>query len=680
MDVLSKVPHPIPPDTLDPDSEQGKSVGKRYLVNKLNFINFQDSTILINFKHIKYGTVISLQAKPLPCAGDLLDCVWAENPIPERILQTYALQNLLVADGRKLLLVKPHVKSISQKMLSLELPETCEEVGSRKLRRYPCEGIEVQFIQNSALFRGSLLDFCAVSFRVKVTAVPPQTFQWVNPESPVSIIFSDGLENLYSGECRIIEQTSEQKTRTFVLEPLSHQIRRFAPKEFRTSRLILVPSPNIIFSHPLTRKTVNLKVIDLSGSGFSVEEDEDSSVLLPGLMVPELELSFANSFRVTCKAQVIYRNVPDEADGDRLVKCGLAILDMDARDHVRHLAILQQAKDGKSYVCNEVDLDSLWNFFFETGFIYPGKYAFIEVNKGKLKETYEKLYNQNPHIARHFIYQDKGVILGHMAMVRFYENSWLIHHHAASKTESMKAGLMVLNQISCFVNEIHNFFSAHLNFVLCYFRPENKFPNRIFGGFAKRLNDSAGCSLDTFAYFHFQKPHKDIADLPDPWELTGTRPEDLQELESFYGQESGGLMLHALDLEPDMVDRDQLSQEYQKQNLKRESHLYSLKKDGSLKAVIMVNISDIGLNMSDLTNCTKVIVLDDEDLPRDIFFATLAHISTNYDQNEMPVLLYPVNYAEGQSISYEKLYTMWVLNLQYLDHYFKFCDTIFRRI
>jgi hypothetical protein len=679
MDNPKKVSHLTPLHHGDQPLETGKSVIKQHLVNKLNFINFQDGTIFINFKHTKFGNSASLQAKPLPCGGDRLDCIWLENPALERIVQTYTLESFLIAEGKKLFLVKPErIISISPKMVSLRLPETCDEVLSRQVHRYPCEGIRVQLIQNSAFFQGDLIDFSAVSFSVQVSAVPPQTFQWVNPETPTNLIITDGTENIFSGECRIVRQTDDQKTRTFVLEPLNQRIRRFAPKEFRSTRLKLIPSPDIIFVHPLTKKTVNLKVIDLSGSGFSVEEREDAAVLLPGLMIPELELSYANGIRFTCKSQVIYRKTDGECDHE-LVRCGLAILDMDPKDHVRHLALLHQASDGKAYVCNEVDLDTLWNFFFETGFIYPQKYAFIQANKEKLKETYEKLYNSNPNIARHFIYQDKGVIFGHMAMVRFYENSWMIHHHAAIKSESMKSGLMVLNQISRYVNDIHNFYSAHLNFVFCYFRPDNKFPSRIFGGFAKHLNDPGGCSLDTFAYFHFQRPFKSPAELMDPWQLTEGEAEDLQELESFYGQESGGLMLQALDLGSDMVDRARLSREYQKLNFKRESKLFSLRKDGNLKAIILVNVSDIGLNLSNLTNCAKIIALDGEDLPRDIFSASLAHISAMYDENEMPVLLYPVTYAESQAIPYEKLYTMWVLNLQYLDKYFKFCDTLFRR-
>ncbi len=679
MEGKQKIPQGVSIINKDSEKETKKEVSKKQLINKLNYINFQDGTVLINLKHTKYNSKISLHAKLQPCHNDCLECIWIETEGLHQKLKSYEFQNLLVNDGQNLLLVKPEMNSISVKGISLVLPEKCYEISSRKVRRHLCKDINVSLFQNGALFYGSLIDFSAVSFRVEVSTAPPQTFEWVNPEFPVNVVFSEGPETLYSGECRIIRQTRSQKTRNYVLEPLSHQIQRFKPKEFRSTRQKLTPSPNTIFIHPFTKKMVNLKVVDLSGSGFSVEEDEYNTVLLPGMIIPELELTFASSFKIKCKAQVVYR-ICGEEEENNWVKCGLSILDMDIQDHVRLIGLLHQAQDKKSYVSNKVDMDALWNFFFETGFIYPKKYAHIEANKEKIKETYEKLYTQNPNIARHFIYQDKGRIMGHMAMVRFYENSWLIHHHAADSSASLKAGLIVLSQISHYVNNLHNLFSAHLNFVFCYFRPENKFPNRVFGGVARNIKNPKGCSIDTFAYFHLRRIIHNEADMSEPWRLVESRSEDLLELESFYEHESGGLMIHALDLEPGKDDIDELSKEYQRLGFKRERHLFSLKKHGRLKAIIMVNIADIALNLSDLTNCIKVVVLDPVDLPKNTLYLIISMLYIKFKYNELPVLLYPVSYAESQSIPFEKLYTLWVLDLQYLDHYFKFCNTYFRRI
>jgi hypothetical protein len=678
MDKLHIIPRCLSSDSEDRSSESARSFSKRYLVNKLNYINFQDRTILVNLKHNKYATITSLQATTLPCAGDRLDCVWAEIPGPG-ILGSHTFHNLFITDGKKCLLVNPEVISINEHGISLLLPETCSELNGRKMKRYPITGIQVLINQNSAILKGSLLDYSSISFCTRVTTTSPQVFQWINFAASVTLHLYANHELLYSGECMIIRQSLEQTTGILVLSAINDRFQRYKPKQFRSTRYKLLPSPNMVFVHPLTGKSVNLKTIDLSGSGFSVEENAGSSLLFAGLTLPKLELNFAGSFRITCRAQVVYRNTSSNGEKDGVVKCGLAILDMDMVDQIKLLSLLHQTDNRNSYINTSVDMDTLWSFFFETGFIYPEKYAFFQTNKSEVKRLYEQLYNHNPGIARHFIHQEQGAILGHMSMVRCYDNSWLIHHHAASKIESMKAGIMVLKQISCYANDLHHLQSAHLNYVFCYYRPDNKFPNRIFGGFSRELDDPGGCSLDKFAYFHYRQKKFNQGPLYEPWTLTEVRSEDFAELKRFYRHVSGGLMIDAFDLQSGIIPQDGLAKEYQRLGFKKEKRLYSLLEEGQLKALILANITDIGLNMANLTNCATVIVIDDS-IPRYYIESALSQVAGEYEHQEMPVLIYPVSYAEKESLPCEKNYTLWIMNLEYLDQYFKFCDSFFSSI
>jgi len=656
----------------------GKQLSKEYLVNKLNFTNFQDSTILINFKHKKYDLSISFHARPKPCSGNKLDCLWVETDEINEKLHSYKFSNFFVIDDTKLLSVTPEVSGINDEGISFTLPETCYEISSRKVARHSCEAINVQLIQNSSFFYGTLTDFNPVSFCIELKIVPPQTFQWLNKNLNVNIILSNESETLYAGECKILKNTRGHKTRQYVLKPVECQIQRYKQKDHRSKRQKIIPSPDIIFRHPFTKKLVTLKVIDISGSGFSAEEDENSAVLLPGMIIPELELNFADKSMVKCKAQVLYRQISCGDQSGIRVKCGIAVLDMQLEDSMKLLSILHQEKEGNSYVCNRVDMDALWDFFFETGFIYPDKYEFIQNNKRQIKDTYEKLYTQHPNIARHFIYQDKNRILGHVAMLRFYENTWLVHHHAAKKSSPNRAGLIVWNQLGDFIYNCHRLYSLHMDFIMMYYRTENKFPSRVFGGTARYIKNPKKCSMDDFAYFHYKNTLCIKHGLPGQWELTETRREHLEELKSFYEHGSGGLMLSALDLEPDMVDLDELSKEYQKLGFKRERLIFSLKKSNDLKAIIMANISDIGLNLSELTSCIKVIILDSSDLSREVLNKTLLLLTEIMKRKEISVLLYPVSYAEKELVSYEKIYRMWILDMQYIDNYFRFIKRLLR--
>ncbi len=671
---------------LDERLDEKKKVSRKDLINDLNYVNFQDETILLNFRHKKYDSVLSLRAKPLPCLGDVLDCR-LDNPNVVGDLRSYDFCHFLLTDGRKILLAKPEVKAMSEDRISFLLPETSHELSFRKVKRHPCQGIQADMMQNGVVLSGTLLEFSAASFRIEVTVVPPQSFRWINPKATAMVILKDDRNIIFSGECRILRQSLGQRTRSFALEAVHTNVRRFKPKEFRSERQKLSPSPNIIFKHPLTGRLVNLEVIDISGCGFSVGESYGNSVLMAGMIIPELEIEFANSFKIACKAQVIYTNPTEpHEDGTCSVRCGIAILDMDMKDQVKLSSLLYRVTEGRSYVCNRVDLDALWKFFFETGFFYPKKYALIQPSKEKLKETYEKLYFENPEIIRHFIYQEKGSIYGHISMIRFYENTWVFHHHAATGSGLRKAGVVVLEQIGRYASDFSSLYSTHMNFIASYFRPENKFPNRVFGGFTRSLNDLSGSSIDRFAYFHLEPPSgtpPESALKEARGELSPTQPNDLLELESFYEKTSGGLLLYALDMAPDMISPNGLNEEYRRLGFRRERSLYSLKKEGELKAIVMLTLSDIGLNLSNLTNCIHIIVLDQEDFPRSVLSSALLALMRHLritDYEDFPVLLYPVSYAQRQSLEYEKTYDLWVFSTLYGDQYFGFMDNLLNRI
>jgi hypothetical protein len=425
---------------------------------------------------------------------------------------------------------------------------------------------------------------------------------------------------------------------------------------------------------------LSLKVVDLSGSGFSVEEDELNAQLLAGLTIPEVDVRFSNNVSVNCKAQVVYRRVCSEGKKGVWVKCGLAIIDMDTENNVKLLSLLHQANNRYSYICNKVDLDALWGFFFESGFIYPDKYAYIEANKDRIKNVYEKLYTQSPSIARHFIYQEKGNILGHMAMVRFYEDAWLIHHHAAKKSALNKAGLIVLKQIGHFINDSYRLNSIHLKHVMMYYRPNNRFPSRVFGGACQQIDDPKCCSVDAFAYVHFPAAPGPVAAIAGPWELNPAQPEDLAELQDFYEYGSGGLMLNALGLDPDRIGRTELEEEYRRLGFKKDKHLFALKADGQLKAIILVNITDFGFNLSNLTNCIKFIVVDPEGLSGDIFKKVIFKLNEKYPFEELTVLVNPVSFAETIQLPFEKIYNMWIMNTRFSDPYFRYLKRLLKHV
>ena len=366
----------------------------------------------------------------------------------------------------------------------------------------------------------------------------------------------------------------------------------------------------------------------------------------------------------------------DTQSEEPVIRSGLAFLDMRVEDHFRLLALLQQAADANAYFCGKIDIQALWKFFFDSSFIYPEKYKFIQSNKDTIKATYQKLYNKSSGISSHFIYQKNGQILAHTAMLRFYERSWLIHHHAAVRSNNPLAGLQVLYNVSHFIMAGHRLDSLKMDYVFCYYQPGNKFPAHVFGGTAARINNPQICSVDNFAYYHHHSRNEST--LPDGWFVRETNEDDLRDLANFYEAGWNGLLLRALQLEAGQTGCTMLKQDFRKFGLRRERHLLSLYYQGRLCAIFLVNQSDLGLNMSDLTNAITAIVVHPGNLTREIFATTIQHFEQYYRLKEIPVMIFPARAAQKIGLALEKTYCLWVYNTENLDHYFRCLQRYFK--
>ena len=182
-------------------------------------------------------------------------------------------------------------------------------------------------------------------------------------------------------------------------------------------------------------------------------------------MISDLSIILAGISIANCAVQIIYRRM-EEND----IHYGIAILDMDIHSYSRINHILGINSDPQISVSTEVDLDALWEFFFQTGFIYPEKYGFCVAHRENFTKTYRKLYQENPEIARHITYEKNGRIYGHMSMIRAYERTWLIQHHAARPMENNKlTGFAVLRQMMIFTHGMYQLPSSRMDYVISLF-------------------------------------------------------------------------------------------------------------------------------------------------------------------------------------------------------------------
>ena len=186
------------------------------------------------------------------------------------------------------------------------------------------------------------------------------------------------------------------------------------------------------------------------------------------------------------------------------------------------------------------------------------------------------------------------------------------------------------------------------------------------------------CSLDKFAYGHFHRSADNDDDLPQNWSLLSSDGEDLKMFNAFYHRESGGLMTRAFDITEEKNRFDDLAEEYRNIGFQRERRIVSLKHEGRLKIVLEVNQADMGLNMSDLTNCIRLFVMDNRNLYKEIVVTAVNRLAQAFTATEVPVMVFPANETTISPVPTDRHYLLWIYNLRHTDSYFSFINRIIR--
>ncbi|MGZ6193439.1 MAG: PilZ domain-containing protein, partial [Syntrophales bacterium] len=419
--------------------DAGSRIKKENLINTLNRIHFMGDSICTLLRHPRYDEAILVKAIPETIEKDELTCSWDKSHTSFS-LETFQFSYLIVMDQQSIILIPAKLLGIDSAGFKVLLPEESYVISKRVTNRFPCRDVKAELTQSGFLARGSLIDFSPQSFRIKVRPEMPSSYHEFNPDATVTIRLTSEGKMLFSGNCRCLRQTHEIHDWEIVLAPLSEQIKRFQTRTVRHPRRRIFPPPMAVFEHPFFRRKVQREITDISITGFSMYDDAIEGILLPGMIIHGLSIIYAGELKMNCVAQVIYRKRPE----DNKACCGLAILDMDIHSYSRLNRIITLNMDHHSFISTEVDMDALWEFFFDTGFIYPKKYKLLHDRREDFKNTYRKLYQENPEIAMHFTYEENGRIYGHMSMLRAYERAWLIHHHAARPMQNKLPGIQIL--------------------------------------------------------------------------------------------------------------------------------------------------------------------------------------------------------------------------------------------
>ncbi|MBN2508974.1 MAG: PilZ domain-containing protein [Spirochaetales bacterium] len=643
-----------------------KKIRRKHLINKLNHHHFAVKPVTLVFSSEEYTQELEYEGFVEPCTDtDVRIRVAKSEDLP--ILRNCALSYIQLKTGSGLFRLYPSGLTIKDDIFTVDLPSFGEQMVSTASAYVPAKDLQARVYQNSVELLGTIERFSSRSF-LFICDNDDNAHQLINGDTPAHVLIQNNDGPVFSGDCAIAP--AHTGSRTFKLTPDLENVNRFPAKEYRSARIILDNLPLLSFHHPMSGMYMEFRIHDISGTGFRISNQH--AILFPGLKIHDALITFPDGTKLRCLIQVIHTRYEMEESS-----VGMGILDILPQDHIKLLAMLHQARDPYAFLCKKINLHQLMEFFFDSGFIYPAKYAYLQKYKKEILLLYDKLYNSENDIARHFIYQKGNSILGHLAMMRFSEKGWLIHHHAAALEGGMNAGIHVLNQATSFITDSYRFHRMNLNFILCFFRPDNKFPQRVFGSLVPKINDRQQCSVDPFAYIHL--PAEEIpADDGAGWTLSDPEPHDFQVLTKYYHAQSGGLLLEAMDILPHQSQNGTIKKAFAEAGIERDIQLKTLKNNGSPAAFFILNTSDPGLNMSDLTNNLMIIIINENMLSRQRLLHAAHHMCATAHSAHSPLLVYPEDAARRLDLKAEKTYEFWIIRSSLSDIYHEHVESLFR--
>jgi hypothetical protein len=643
------------------------SVSRKHLINLLNHANFQEGCVVVNLKNIERNRKLSLRAIPDPCDGERVRLVWTENPPRHMDVSSHEFVDFLIDKGSRVVRVNGRVVNLDRSSMTVDLPERCYATSRRSMERFASARVRAIISREGTTASGVLLDFGGGFIKVRCTGHGTAVFPKSGDKNPIELILENERTTVYNGKGIIARRIAngEHLDVVVALVPVDKE-RELEEQEIAVDRNLFATC-----RHPLSDRIVRLLIIGLSYSFFVVREQPEHITLFSGLVIPEMRIDFGAGDFAECSAQVV-----SGVAGNWTV----SILDMPIAAQRKLFSFVEKETGMQSSVSTAIDPKDLIEFLFDVGFVYPSKYASFAHSREHIKKILSRLYIDTPLIAQHFIQYNNGMMEAHIAMVRFYERSWVVHHHTAMGGSG--AGSAVLSQIFRYVHSYGALPSTGMAYLMTYYRPENHFPNRVLGGFARFLAKPRLCSVDSFAYLHihFNAEPEKTCDESD-WQLVSASHEDLLALESFYDDLSGGLTVKAFGLESTsrIGETIDLDAEFQKAGLRRRKSILALKKKGKLKAVMMALDSDTGLNMSNLMKCIHAFIIDADDLSFTEVISQANRLSPLYDVQEVPILVFPSAFANNQGVKIEKVYDLLVFDALIVKQFIRFVERLTNR-
>jgi hypothetical protein len=430
-------------------------------------------------------------------------------------------------------------------------------------------------------------------------------------------------------------------------------------------RAMVVELVSPLLSGP-TVKTIR----DISGAGFSFEINAETELFPPGMCFTGIKLRFGEN-EIHCRGQV--RNLARIAERPGVLHCGVEFAALDESNRVRLADLIMRGRFADLRDGREVPFDKLWEFFLRTNFMYPDKEKKLTPLLPEIRRTFD-LANARPNpVFKSVVFARDGEVVGYVSGLRAYRNTWMSQHLAASA--GGRGGRLLNFGLAEYFGQ-----NVDLEYFKIFYRPENRWPARVFGGFARNVSNRQVSDLRVFGYFTLPTEPEVIPAAPGI-EVVEAATSDFACVERhFVASERGGLILRADDLTRSALGLVELNEEYRKLGLERHRRVLLAIDRGTLAGFALAEISSPGLNLSELLSAFSIHLLGETERTQEVKHALLRSLLKLYRASGRPfaVGLVPSEHLgryQHLPLRSVKRYACWTCHRAL---YLRFCDHVDR--
>jgi hypothetical protein len=300
----------------------------------------------------------------------------------------------------------------------------------------------------------------------------------------------------------------------------------------------------------------------------------------------------------------------------------------------------QQMRGLAEFGCttSDTDVNDLFSWYETAGFLYPQKYRLLKPHIDTILRNWQRALNSSSELM--FLVRRRNGNSGGSSVASFRSNlqNWNTQHLVSTNDPFGSIAVMLA---TCAERALNHTDSSHQ----FWYRPENRFPNRVFGNMIQHVGSDAS-SIDEYAYCTLR-----VHESTDNAQARNLY--SVEKISDFAGAEyirklRGPVFSLAEGFQEQDITLDRTDQLYREAGLKRQRFVYTVfrNRDSAPVGYCAAYRGPLGLNLSFLENRSDISV--DPSLDADevecIVTACVQQLRACYHDYEatwIPVLLRP---------------------------------------